>query len=515
MLRAIAALNFSVKILVTGGTGVIGAGAIPHLLKAGHHVRLLSRGAEDAAREWPPRVEPYAADITSSTTLSAAAYGCNCVIHISGIVEENPPETTFHKVNVEGTRNLLKAAQSAGAPYFVFLSSLGADTGSSEYHRSKKMAEEEVRAYPGPWLILRVGNVYGPGDEVISMLLKMVRSLPALPIVAQGDQPFQPLFYDDLGKAIARAVERPELTGQTLELAGVETTDTREVIALLGEITNRAPATLPVPERLAELGVKAVEAVGGKTLEKLGFKSPINDSKLRMLLEGNVISAGSENALVSVFHVEPTRLRQGLRALAELLPEKTLEDGVGKVERKVFSTIIEATRHTPQTLMDMFCARISEIMPLEFQAEPGAPAEATVGATLTAAIPGRGNIQVRLEERADTSATFSTVEGHPLAGILRFSAEPHRGGIRFAIEITARAANAIDWLGMRTIGAPMQNSNWREVAQRVVEFSGGAALDGLESQTRYLNEIEAAEMQKWMDGLIAARKRRERELQPA
>jgi uncharacterized protein YbjT (DUF2867 family) len=120
-------------------------------------------------------------------------------------------------VNVEGTRRLAAEAKRAGVRRFVYVSSLGAERGASDYHRSKKAAEDAVRAVaPEGWLILRPGNVYGPGDEVISLLLKMVRALPVVPTIGRGDQPFQPVWHEDLGLALARAVERENPRGVAL-----------------------------------------------------------------------------------------------------------------------------------------------------------------------------------------------------------------------------------------------------------------------------------------------------------
>ena len=193
------------RVLVTGGTGVIGAGLIPELLAGGHRIRLLARGAEEASREWPAAVESFQADVTHGGELRGAADGCDAVVHITGIVAETPPEITFERVNVGGTRNLLKEASRAGQPKFVFISSLAAERGASAYHKSKRDAEALVREYGGPWVILRPGNVYGPGDEVISQLLSMQRTLPAIPMIGSGTHNFQPIWYIDLGKAIRRA----------------------------------------------------------------------------------------------------------------------------------------------------------------------------------------------------------------------------------------------------------------------------------------------------------------------
>ena len=95
-------------------------------------------------------------------------------------------------------------AARAGVRRFLYVSSLGADRGSSDYHRSKFAAEEIVERSGLSWTIVRPGTVYGPGDEVISTILKMVRSLPAIPVIDDGEQLFQPIWYEDLGRAIAR-----------------------------------------------------------------------------------------------------------------------------------------------------------------------------------------------------------------------------------------------------------------------------------------------------------------------
>jgi uncharacterized protein YbjT (DUF2867 family) len=136
-------------VLVTGGTGVVGNPAIDHLLERGHRVRLLSRNAKEDVRIWEEGVEPFPASVSDATSLRGAAEGCDAVLHIAGIVREDPPEVTFTSVNVEGTANLIAEARRANVSRFVYVSSLGAESGESEYHRSKHAAEELVREFPG------------------------------------------------------------------------------------------------------------------------------------------------------------------------------------------------------------------------------------------------------------------------------------------------------------------------------------------------------------------------------
>jgi uncharacterized protein YbjT (DUF2867 family) len=496
------------RVLVTGGTGVIGEGLLPALVGAGHTVRLLSRGAEEDARRWPSEVEPLAADVTDPSSLRGAAEDCGAVVHVTGIVDESPPALTFERVNVAGTRNVLAEAARAGLKRFVYVSSLGAGRGRSDYHRSKFKAEELVRASAFDWLILRPGNVYGPGDEVISTLLKLVRALPAVPVIDAGNQPFQPVWYEDLGQAILRALETPTLKRETLELAGEETTTTSDIIGRLSDITGRTVARVPVPSFLASLGVRLAE---GTKLEKLlGVKLPLNDAKLKMLLEGNFIEHPSANALTARLGVKATTLDAGLTKLADSIPEQLPSEGVGPLRRKRFWADIKGSRHTPTTLVEEFRKHCAEVMPLEFSAEPGTPRVVEEGTTLTLGLPVRGNVQVRVEEVAPRRVTFSTVGGHMLAGMIQFTASGGtRRDVRFLVEIQARAANALDLLAMSTVGDSLQKLNWEEVVARVVALSGGTAPSGVQSETESLDDEEARRVERRLSDLINRRKRAE------
>jgi NADH dehydrogenase len=488
------------RVLVTGGSGVIGEGLLPALLAAGHNVRLLTRGADDVVREWPADVEPFPADVTQPEQLRGAADDCDAVVHITGIVEEEPPDKTFDRVNVGGTRNLLRECARAGSPTFVFVSSLGAERGTSEYHASKRDAEALVRGYTGHWIILRPGNVYGPGDDVISKLLTMHRTLPVIPVIGAGDHRFQPIWYLDVGKAIANAVEMTVPRG-TYALAGEQVTTPLALLDAFDRITSRRPPRVPVPEFLA--------AIGTRVAETAGLSLPINEAQLTMLTEHNVIEPPNQNALEPVLHVTPTPLPVGLTMLADAQPEQRPTEGVGGMERKRFWGDITHSRFDAAALMTDFRRHVTDIMPIEFQAEPNTPREVIEGATLTARLPLRGHIQIRVVEVQPRVVTFATLRGHPLAGVVRFTAEDDAdGAIRFSVHVFARAANMLDWLATSSIGAVAQNSTWRTVVERMIERSGGASA-GVQQDTEILHGEESEKVERWVDGLIAEHKRGE------
>lgn len=495
------------RILVTGGTGVVGNGLIPALLEAKHRVRLLTRHAERDADVWPDAVEARSADVAEPASMAGAADGCDAVIHVAGIVKESPPGATFERVNVVGTRGVVREAERSGVPRLLYLSSLGADAGRSPYHASKRRAERVVRAFTGAWTILRPGNVYGPGDGVISTLLTLVRSLPAIPIVDDGEQRFQPIWHEDLGRAIARVLERQDLAGRTLELAGAEITTVNGLLDRLESLGSRRPARVPVPASVASAGLTVAERLpGARTLARLtGIDLPFDTSKLTMLQEENVIRPPSVNALTDVLGVSPLPLDEGLRRLAESLPEQLPGEGVGALERKRFWAVIQGGRYPPPELMELFRSEAHALLPIAFM-DGGGRKRLEQDDTIGVRLPYRGEIQVRVEEANERCVTLATLEGHPLAGVVRFGADIRDGGVRFMVEVFARPANLVDLLLMKAGGDAVQRSTWEEAVRRVVERSGGNAVDGVRHDTIALDEDEARGVEDAVARLVRDRR---------
>jgi NADH dehydrogenase len=349
-----------------------------------------------------------------------------------------------------------------------------------------------VRDFDGDWVILRPGSVYGPGDDQISLLLKMVRTLPAIPVLGGGDNAFQPIWHDDLAEAIVRVIERDDLARRTFEIAGPEITSQNDLIDRLSRVTSRNPMRVPLPDFLAKAGMRALGVVG--------MDVPFSGSQLAMLREGNVIAEQDANALTEILGVRPTSLERGLELLANAQEEQLPEDGVGPLTRKRFWADIRHSRHDPDALFEYFRTHLEELTPgfVEVGAEPGTPTVVEDGTTLTLALPLRGHVQVRAVEAADRRITLLTVAGHPLAGAVRFLFDYQGPDVRFEIQTYDRPANAVDFILMRTIGDLVQSRTWREVVDNVVRAAGGDARDD-----------EARSVDEWLGALVTKLKREE------
>jgi NADH dehydrogenase len=333
----------------------------------------------------------------------------------------------------------------------------------------------------------------------------MVRTLPAIPVIDSGEQPFQPIWAEDLGKAISVTVERKDLATRTLELAGTETTTMNDILDRFATITGKEPPRIPVPGFLASLGAKAAGM--------FGVDLPVDEGQITMLLEGNVLSDPTRNALVETLAITPTPLSEGLRVLADALPELTPKDGVGEMKRKQFWADIVGSPFTPEGLFEMFRSNFNELTPMHLPVgvEPGTTASVEQGATLTMSLPARGTVQVRVEEINERRMTLCTVEGHALAGAVRFLTQQWGEAVRFQIEVYDRPASVVDWVMMHPIGDSVQSRTWEETVERVVVASGGLAINGVEKDEMVLDKEKAEEIEEWVEFLVADRKRAERE----
>lgn len=485
------------NLFVTGGTGVIGLCTVRRLLAAGHTVKLFSRHASQDAKELTGDVHPIDGSVANQQEVEKALTGCEVVVHIAGIVSEKPPKATFQGINVDGTRFLVEAAETSGVQRFIYISSLGADRGSSNYHRSKLQAEEIVKRFTRDWLILRPSVVYGEGDEVVSLLLQMIRTLPAIPVIDGGDTPSQPMWAEDFAEAVLQAVEVPELHHQTLECAGAERVSMNQMLDRLSDLTGVSPLRIPMPSWLA--------STGAQLLQTAGLDLPFSPDQVQMLVEGNTIPEGHRNALIETFGITPTPLATGLQRIVAGGKERAVLDGVGDLHRNVYTGIIEGSNFSAEDLFKLFVAEMAGFFPPAVEGDPEDRGERfALGETITLRLPARGNIQVRVVELTSNHATCATLDGHPLVGTVEFSCGYFGDRIAFTVTTTDRASNLIDKTIMDTLGRGLQDLNWTEFIQAVAARSGGRLVDEVDVKKNVLSGTEAREVEQQQRDLISS-----------
>ncbi len=327
----------------------------------------------------------------------------------------------------------------------------------------------------------------------------MVRTLPAIPIIDGGAQRLQPLWYEDFGQAIARAMDMPDVTGRALEIAGPEQTSMNDLLDRIERLAGRRPRRVRVPAGVAAMGTQLASV--------LGFKLPITEAHLTMLKEDSVIPPSGENALTTLLGVEPTPLEKGLRQLAGVLPEQLPEEGVGSLVHKRYWADIDGSYHRAGALRDVFRRNLPQAMPFDVRAERGPLTNVKQGMTLSVALPLRGIVSLRIEEVTPQRIVAATVEGHPLAGLVTFNFLERGAQVRFEVEVFARGADVADAVLLAAMADFLQDVNWQGVVERVVQLSGGRAPAGVQTLVTAVDDAEARKIEDWAAALVVRRMR--------
>src|SRR5881409_1130490 len=104
---------------VTGGSGFIGGRLIERLRAEGLDVRALARSDGSASAVSERGASPVRGDLDDVEAMRSGARGCEYFFHVAAKADDWGPLAEFERANVEGTRNALGAARSAGVRRFV------------------------------------------------------------------------------------------------------------------------------------------------------------------------------------------------------------------------------------------------------------------------------------------------------------------------------------------------------------------------------------------------------------
>ena len=171
------------KVIVAGGTGFLGRHVTATLRAAGYRVTVLARGTRVTAPA--EGVEFVPCDVGVGPIPIELLRGSDALINLVGIKGEEG-EQTFARVHVVAMRHLLAAAKALGLRRFVHVSVVCSrpDTRSG-YHDTKWQAEQLVRGSGLDFTILKPAVIYGPGDDMVTHLVKMIRFAPVFPVVGR------------------------------------------------------------------------------------------------------------------------------------------------------------------------------------------------------------------------------------------------------------------------------------------------------------------------------------------
>jgi dihydroflavonol-4-reductase len=319
------------KVAVTGASGFIGA-RLAHISRdRGLDVAALGRinNAVEARRS-----EALAAagvtlqdiDLGDAAGLRQALDGADCVFHLAAAQHEaNVGEDYFRRINVDGTRNVLEAALSAGVNRFVHGSTIGvygsALTGElteasptrpdNLYGVTKLEGEQLALGFSDrlPVTVVRISETYGPGDNRLLKLFRAVNRKRFF-MIGSGGNVRQLIYVDDLIDGLFRAAECERARGDVFVLAGPERLTTRQTVDIIADALGVAPASLALPL----WPFLAAAVVMEKTMAPLGLQPPLHRRRLDFFRKSFYFSLRKAEDVLDFR--PPTLFAQGARQTA-------------------------------------------------------------------------------------------------------------------------------------------------------------------------------------------------------
>jgi nucleoside-diphosphate-sugar epimerase len=250
------------RILVTGGSSLLGRTVANLLVERGDHAIVFQRHASNS------RAVDFLGDIRDRDALMTASEQCDAVIHLAALVAPKARWADMESVNVDGTRNALMAAARCGR--FIHISSpsvafhdepsIGVGTlaaqysGHDGYTRSKALGERLVLAEsPVPTVVLRPHLVWGPGDtQLIGRIVDRARA-GRLALPDGGRALVDTTYVDDAADAIVAALDHCQegdaATERPLVVTGGEPRPLRDLVSSILEAAGvgRVPRSIPAP----------------------------------------------------------------------------------------------------------------------------------------------------------------------------------------------------------------------------------------------------------------------------
>ena len=277
------------RAFVTGATGLLGSNLVQTLLEHGHEVRGLVRSPEKAQRVFPGgKVDLVTGNIHDVATFDAALAGCDALFHTAAYFREyyqpGDHKAMLEKINVQGTIDLLIAAEKRGIKKAVHISSAGVIgrkpdgspgdentppdelASSNLYFASKVQAELAISRFLKerslPVTMVLPSWMWGPGDWAPTAAGKLVLDFMKQKLPGVVDGGCSVVDVRDVAQATISAAHLGR-SGERYIVGGTYH-DIADVLATLERVTG-----VPAPKRKIPYALSLAVGAGAETWARL------------------------------------------------------------------------------------------------------------------------------------------------------------------------------------------------------------------------------------------------------
>ncbi len=315
------------RVFLTGGTGFIGNHVAAQLRARGDEVVALVRSPEKGASLESLGCELIQGDLSDDAAIARGLEGCDAAIHGAAVYEVGIPKSehrAMYEANVAGTERVLKAAQAAGTPKIVYVSTVAAFGNThgevvdesfehpakeftSYYEQTKYEAHQVAKSLIAkglPCVIVQPGGVYGPDDHS-AIGTQIDQFLDGkMPLIAFPDLGFNMIHVEDVASGILLALDKGQV-GESYVL-GAEITTMRGLIETVAKVSDKK-----APKRAMPTGMLKLMTPLGPLVGKI-MGQPPNLRELISSADGVTFWAKQDKA-VAQLGFAPRDLETGIR----------------------------------------------------------------------------------------------------------------------------------------------------------------------------------------------------------
>ncbi len=242
-------------ILVTGGTGFMGSILIKRLVEKGHQVRAMVFESDPLLSNLDGiDCEIVAGDITKPHTLKSPMKNVKTLFHLAAVLYSSNPEL-FHRINYEGTKNVVNNAVEAEIEHFVYISAAAANYKVQTTYGETKIEAEQLmkeKRKNTNFTIIRPTLIYGAGgggQELVMYINQLKKFKLFIPMVGSGNVMKRWVSINDVIGGLTLLVDMPITYNKIYNFGGGSAHTMREYTEMLCRKLdiNKTIVSIPVP----------------------------------------------------------------------------------------------------------------------------------------------------------------------------------------------------------------------------------------------------------------------------
>jgi uncharacterized protein YbjT (DUF2867 family) len=279
-------------ITLFGGSGFLGRHVVNRLARQGFVLRIAVRDPQQAMFLKPlgpsGNIIPMHCDILSRKSIENALEGSDIAINLVGILYEKG-RYSYDAVHHQAPKMIAETVLQKKLQKFIHVSALGIDHAlDCSYAQTKLAGEQAARQIFNCTTLIRPSLMFGPEDNFFNRFAAISRYFPFLPLFYKGETRFQPVYVQDVAKAIEYIVLHAKCQGKIYELGGPTTHTFKELLDIMGELIHKNLSYVNLPEPLAHLMAFFTEMLPGEPLitrdqlRFLKYSSVVNPNALQL-----------------------------------------------------------------------------------------------------------------------------------------------------------------------------------------------------------------------------------------